>query len=587
MTVRARLLGRPRVDGAGGQLRPHPRGQKSWSVLARIALSERPLRRAEVAEELFCEADDPLAALRWVLADLRRALGLRDVLRGDPLRITDTDLWLDVWALEDGSLPDGDLGGVLLEGVEVRGAPGFDLWLLTARAGCLVRTLEQLRVRVLRLLAVDDTSAAVRLAQVAVSLAPLDEGAQELLLRALVAAGRNGLAEAHLVACEGTFAREGLAVSPALRAAADDRRARPAIGVRASVVARSLLQAGTAALDAGAADGGIETLRRAAEDAARAADPALQADVLRALGGALVHAVRGFDGEGAVVLHRALLAARTAGRAEVAADVLRELAFIDVQAGRHSSAASSLRDARREAAGLDDAGLDAGILAIEGMNEADCGRHQTATRLLQRSADIAHAAGQARQHAWSLGVLARSLMLSGHTTEALLTAQASIDAGRAQRWNAFLPWSQAIHAECLTQQDRWDEAHDEAERAFALSCELADPCWEAMSARVIALIANHQGDYPTARRWIRDARHRSDRFSDHYVWVSCYVGLTQLELAAHHEPALAASLAQRLHVDATRYDLPEFATWALLHRADGAAGGAVRCFCDLDTAASS
>jgi hypothetical protein len=70
----------------------------------------------------------------------------------------------------------------------------------------------------------------------------------------------------------------------------------------------------------------VETLRRAAEEAARARDPALEADVLAALGSALVHAVRGFDG------------ARTARRPGVAAGILRALAFVDLPAGRHASA---------------------------------------------------------------------------------------------------------------------------------------------------------------------------------------------------------------------------------------------------------
>ena len=102
------------------------------------------------------------------------------------------------------------------------------------------------------------------------------------------------------------FAREGLVPSPALRSAARDPGRRRARGCGPGWSPRSLLRAGTAALDAGAADAGVETLRRAAEEAGRAADPLMQADVLRALGSALVHAVRGSDGEGAVVLHRAL-----------------------------------------------------------------------------------------------------------------------------------------------------------------------------------------------------------------------------------------------------------------------------------------
>jgi hypothetical protein len=71
----------------------------------------------------------------------------------------------------------------------------------------------------------------------------------------------------------------------------------------------------------------VETLRRAAEEAGRAADPLVLAEVLTALGSALVHAVRGFDGEGTVVLNRALAAARTAGSQPLTAEILRELAF--------------------------------------------------------------------------------------------------------------------------------------------------------------------------------------------------------------------------------------------------------------------
>lgn len=114
MTVRVRLLGRPRVEVGEGQPRPQPRGRKSWALLARVALAERAVRRAVLASELFGAADDPLAALRWGLADLRRSLDLPGLLRGDPLGVMRCELLLDVWALEDGSLPGPEIGGLLL-----------------------------------------------------------------------------------------------------------------------------------------------------------------------------------------------------------------------------------------------------------------------------------------------------------------------------------------------------------------------------------------------------------------------------------------------------------------------------------------
>jgi DNA-binding SARP family transcriptional activator len=562
VTRRARLLGSPRLEG-DAQRCPQPRGLKSWAVLARVALAERGIKRHELAGELFGEADDPLGALRWSLADLRRSLGQPSLLAGDPLSVAPGELWLDVQALEDGSLPTEEIGGELLEGVELRNCPAFDTWLLLARLQCAARGREELRRRALSLLAAGDVEAATAAAGRAARLDPLDDGAQELFLRVLVAAGRSVLASVHLASCEALFAREGLVPSPAMRAAARDPGPRPRL--RAGVVAASLLRAGTAALDAGAVDAGIETLRRAATEAERSADPATQADVLLALGSALVHAVRGSDGEGAVVLHRALLAARTAGRPVVTVDALRELAFVDVQAGRHASADLALREASQQAA---HPGLMAGILAMRGMNEADRGRHTVAAQLLTESAETAREAGRTRQEAWSQGVLARSLLLAGQVQPAQAAAEQSITVAQRERWNAFLPWPQVLRAECLAEAGRWDEAAADAEHAFALACELADPCWEGMAGRALGLLALHAGDLAAARAWLADARRRCDRVPDRYVWVSGYIGLAQLQVDAHQDTGLARLAAARLYEHAVRSDLPEFLTWALVYQAE-------------------
>ena len=311
-----RLLGHPRIEDGAGQPRQPPRGQKSWALLARVALAERPLTRGELAAELFGEADDPLGALRWCLADLRRCCEDPQLLRGDPVSLAPGSLWLDVWALWDGSLPAAEIGGELLAGVEPRNCPAFDMWLMLARGRCAARSMEELRQAALRSLAAGDAEAAAEAAGRAAALDPLDEDAQELFLRTLVAAGHPARAAVHLASCEAALAREGIVPSAALRAAARPSPAAPAAGLRASVVAGSLLRSGTAALDAGSADAGIETLRRAAEEAERARDPLLHADVLRTLGSALVHSVRGFDGEGAVVLHRALAGREDRGQPE-------------------------------------------------------------------------------------------------------------------------------------------------------------------------------------------------------------------------------------------------------------------------------
>jgi DNA-binding SARP family transcriptional activator len=568
VTVRVRLLGHPRIEDGTGQPWPPPRAQKSWALLARVALAERPLTRRELAAELFAEADDPLGALRWCLADLRRCCQDALLLRGDPVTLADAALWVDALALRDGSLPDAQIGGVLLEGVEPRNCPAFDVWLMLARGQCAARSMEELRRAALGLLAAGDAEGATERAARAAALDALDEGAQELFLRTLVAAGHPARAAVHLAVCEALFSREGLACSPGMRSAALAPVAAAPVGLRAGVVARSLLRAGKAAVDAGSADAGVETLRRAAEEAGRAGDPLVLAEVLAALGSALVHAVRGFDGEGIVVLNRALAVARSADSRALTAEILRELAFADVQAGRHASVARALREASALAQAVDDAALTARVLAIRGMNEADQGQHDSAVRLLAQSARAAAAAASPQQEAWSTGIMARSLLLAGHLEKAREAAEHSIGICDRERWNAFVPWPQALRAHCLAAAGQWDQARVDAENAFALACELGDPCWEGMAGRALALTALQAGDETAAAEWITDARRRCDRVSDRYVWVSGFVGLAQLEIAARQQRDVLMPLARRLYQEALRADLPEFIAWALIYQAE-------------------
>jgi len=89
-----------------------------------------------------------------------------------------------------------------------------------------------------------------------------------------------------------------------------------------------------------------------------------------------------------------------------------------------------------------------------------------------------------------------------------------------------------------------------------------------MAGRALALLALHAGDPAGADEWIIDARRRCDRVPDRYVWVSGFVALGHLEIAARRQPDLVMPLARRLYQDALRWDLPEFTAWALIYRAE-------------------
>ena len=124
------LLGRPalEVDGADGY---RFRSRKSWALLTYLILSERPQTRAQLASLLFAEAEDPLGALRWCLAEIRRGLGPGGVLDGDPVEVAlPVGTQVDVEVLVHGhwreavELP--GLGAELLEGLGVENAAPFE-----------------------------------------------------------------------------------------------------------------------------------------------------------------------------------------------------------------------------------------------------------------------------------------------------------------------------------------------------------------------------------------------------------------------------------------------------------------------------
>jgi DNA-binding SARP family transcriptional activator len=87
---------------------------------------------------LFADADDPLGALRWNLAELRRLLGIKSILRGEPIDLhLPIDTQLDLERVIHGtwrqamSVP--TIGYAFLEGLNFPTCPAFETWLLTER----------------------------------------------------------------------------------------------------------------------------------------------------------------------------------------------------------------------------------------------------------------------------------------------------------------------------------------------------------------------------------------------------------------------------------------------------------------------
>ncbi len=551
-----RLLGEPAILDAAGQAEP-VRGYQAWAVLARVVLSRSPLDRRGLAAELFPDAADPLAALRWCLAALRRALGTPECLRGDPIE-RQFPAWvdIDVRQIEDEAF-DIETAGPLLGGIEPRASAEFATWLLIERERIAADLAARLRRDVLRAMALDQSVRAIRLAGQAVRNDPFDEGAHILLVRSLALAGRHDAALSHVAATEANFAAElGERPSPALRSAARRSVAAPPAGIAPSTFVNSLITAGRAALAAGAVDAGIESLRRAASDAEKIADHGLSAKALFELGTALVHAIRGYDDEGSIVLRSAIEFATRAGAAELAAYAYRELGYVEALAGRRLSAESYLARAGELASTSD---TRAGIYAVAGFNLVDWGRIDEGLDQHALGLDEARAAGNIRREMWSLGIGAWGQLAAGRLAEAESALEDCLRIVEAQRWIAFQPWPVAVLAETrLRQGETPARLRPALEEAFALSRQLADHCWEAATARMIALTYAAENEFGRAGEWIVEARVRCSRNTDTYAAMAVEVLASEVEIIRRQNRIAEAeavardwvAMAARCHMDA-------------------------------------
>jgi tetratricopeptide (TPR) repeat protein len=527
--------------------------------------------RRHLAGVLFADADDPLGALRWTLAELRRAIGDSTLLRGDPIDVhLNEDVTIDVTGLEDETLDSTallQLRGELLEGVDVASSPDFESWLAVQRQRVSAAIEARLRQTAVALLATGRTADAVPYARLAVERNPFEEGNHELLVRSLAATGDVEAAKRAVAACEDLFRRElGVDVSDALRDAADSGPESSMVPpISGSAAVTSQLDAGEAAIGAGAIDAGIQCLRRAVAEATRIGDPALAARALLSLGAALVHAIRGRDEEGVVLLTEAIEAARRAGDRATAASAHRELGWVDVQAGRGTTAERWLAKAQELAETDEEL---AAILRTRGMNASDRADYPTAFEHLNLSVEHAARGGDRRQQAFTNSIIARAHLLRGERKQAAMYVERSLEVVREERWLSFQPWPQALRGELDVGRGDLDAAGDELESAWALACQLGDPCWEGMAARGLGMLCAARGDERRSTAWFAEAVARSNRTPDRYQWVHAHALDATITAALDRgDEATAAALVPTLSTLAARADMRELVVRALVHRA--------------------
>ena len=105
------------------------------------------------------------------------------------------------------------------------------------------------------------------------------------------------------------------------------------------------------------------------------------------------------------------------------------------------------------------------------------------------------------------------------------------------------------------------------EQSFARACQIGDPCWEGISARGLALLAEVRGDPDQAVAVLLDARARANRLADPYVWLDVHILDALCEIGRRHDHPLTASWAGTMLDRASRTGMRELTVRAMLHEA--------------------
>ncbi|MEP7193974.1 MAG: BTAD domain-containing putative transcriptional regulator [Actinomycetota bacterium] len=569
MSLAVHLLGRPQIVRTSGEVYRF-RSRKSWALLAYLILNERPPARSQLASLLFADAEDPVRALRWGLSEIRRGLGDQGSIDGDPVvlhlaagAVVDLEVVTrGAWVAAVG-LP--GLGAELLEGMTVRGAAAYETWLLSEQRHMAAASEAILHEAALGSLSRGALGAALGYAVRASAMSPLDENHQALLIRLYRLAGDDDAAAKQLAACRQMFDRElGVAPGPAVEAAIRETRYERD-GVADDSRIEAVVEAGLAAVSAGAIEAGVRSLRTAARLADGARTSRLRVSSRLVLAEALIHSLGGLDEEGLATLYEADEIARANDLPDAVSQARAELGYVDFLRARYDRAEVWLTDALSFADGSPS--MTAKATTYLGAVESDRSNYRRASALLEEAITLSQVAGEPRREAFGLSMLGRISLFRGDLDLAADQLDGSIELAERDHWLSFLPWPQALRGEVQLARADPDGASQLLQQAFARACQLGDPCWEGMSARGLALVAETTGETERAFEILSDARARCNRLADPYVWLDVYILDAQCQLGRRHGHPDTKLWILKMRELASRTGMREFTVRSLLHGA--------------------
>ena len=304
-----------------------------------------------------------------------------------------------------------------------------------------------------------------------------------------------------------------------------------------------MTEAGVAAVSAGALVAGVATFENAVRLADRGGADSDRIQTRLVLAEALIHTLGGLDEAGLTTLTEAERIAVANGDREATTRVRAEVGYVDFLRARYDRAERSLTQVLAEDA--TSPSVRAKAMTYLGSVASDRAEYPRAIALLQGAVRASREVDEPRREAFGLSMLGRVSLLRGDLVEATELLAAAGDLAERDHWLSFLPWPQAMLGQAWLSLGDLDAAARTLEQSFARACQIGDPCWEGISARGLALLAEARGEVDQAFAVLLDARARANRLADPYVWLDVHILDALCEIGRRHGHQLTAHLGGR------------------------------------------